>query len=241
MLQGAYSAKLAHFFTTAVTKDHSMKTRTRVKICGITNIEDALEAINAGVDALGFNNYEKSPRYLPLSEINQIVEQLPPYVTIVGLFVNATAAFVREACHRVSFDLLQFSGDETSEFCAQFDVPYMKAIRVKSLEQLNIEVANNPESQGFLFDAHEPKLFGGTGKTFDWKMLQERERGPGVNDYSVVLAGGLTPENVGSAITTVGPYAVDVSSGVESAPGKKDPAKIKSFISAATAADRSII
>ena len=239
MLQGVYSAKLAHFFTIAETKDDSMKTRTRVKICGITNIEDALHAINAGADALGFNNYEQSPRYLPLSEINQIVEQLPPYVTIVGLFVNATEAFVREACHRVSFDLLQFSGDETSEFCAQFELPYMKAIRVKSLEQLNIEVANNPESQGFLFDAHEPKLFGGTGKTFDWEMLRQRERAPSTNDYSVVLAGGLTPDNVGSAITAVRPYAGDVSSGVESAPGKKDRARIESFISAATAADRS--
>ncbi len=213
--------------------------RTRIKICGITNIDDALAAIDAGVDALGFNNYEKSPRYLPLSEMNQIVKQLPPYVTIVGLFVNATEAFVREACQRVSFDLLQFSGDETSEFCAQFDLPYMKAVRVKSLEQLNIEVSNNPESQGFLFDAHEPKLFGGTGKTFDWKMLQQRERGTGMSDYSVVLAGGLTPENVGSAITTVRPFAVDVSSGVESAPGKKDRTKIQSFISAAIAADRS--
>jgi len=216
-----------------------MKQRTRVKICGITNLEDAQVAIEAGADALGFNNYEKSPRYLPFHEMNQIVEQLPPYVTIVGLFVNAEEAFVREACSRVRFDLLQFSGDEENEFCSRFDLPFMKAVRVQSLEQLNSQVAGYPKSQGFLFDAHEPKLYGGTGKTFDWTMLNERSRSAGGHDYSTVLAGGLTPENVALAITTVRPYAVDVSSGVEQAPGQKDRSKIESFISAVETADRS--
>lgn len=209
-----------------------MNSRIRVKICGITNLEDALAAVSSGADALGFNTYDKSPRCITPKEIRQIVDQLPPFICIVGLFVDASDSFVRAACSQVRFDLLQFHGDEANEYCRQFDIPFIKAIRVQSLEQLNTEAARYPDSQGILFDAYDPNALGGTGKSFDWSLLDGSNKRQKELYDNVILAGGLHVDNVGLAIETVEPYSVDVSSGVEISPGQKDHQKMQKFIDA---------
>jgi phosphoribosylanthranilate isomerase len=213
-----------------------MNSRIRVKICGITNLEDARAAVRSGADALGFNTYHKSPRCITPQQIKQIVDQLPPFVCNVGLFVNATEAFVRAACSQTRFDLLQFHGDETNDYCRQFDVPFIKAIRVQSLAQLKSEAALFPDSQGILFDAYDPNALGGTGKSFDWSLLVGSDSSEKELDNNVILAGGLHVDNVGLAIATVKPYSVDVSSGVEISPGLKDHQKMQKFIDAVSLA-----
>ena len=201
----------------------------RVKICGMTRLEDALFAAHAGADALGFVFYEKSPRHVSTAQAAGICRALPPFVTRVGLFVDASAEFVQSALHTVPLDLLQFHGDETPAYCAQFNKPYMKAVRVKPTMDLLKYAADFAEASGLLLDAYVPGLPGGTGEAFDWQLIPKNFPKP------VVLSGGLTPQNVSDAIQQTRPWAVDVSSGVESAKGIKDQSKIAQFIANAKA------
>ena len=201
----------------------------RVKICGITQLEDALFAAQAGADALGFVFYEKSPRNITTAQAAPICRALPPFVTRVGLFVNAPAEFVQSVLHSVPLDLLQFHGDETPAYCAQFDKPYMKAVRVKADTDLLKYAADFADASGLLLDAYVPGLPGGTGEAFDWQLVPTNFPKP------VVLSGGLTPQTVSAAIQQTRPWAVDVSSGVESAKGIKDQSQIAQFITNAKA------
>ncbi|MBI5625709.1 MAG: phosphoribosylanthranilate isomerase [Nitrosomonadales bacterium] len=203
---------------------------TRVKICGITRVEDALAAAHSGADAIGLVFYRRSLRYVEIAQAAQLAAALPPFVTSVGLFVNAEASFVNEALAAVPLDLLQFHGDESPEFCAQFGRPYLKAIRVKAGVDLLQCAAHFRTARGLLLDAHVEGIPGGTGTTFDWKLIPRQLPLP------VILSGGLDAENVAAAIKQVQPYAVDVSSGVETGKGIntlkgiKDAAKIAAFI-----------
>ena len=197
---------------------------TRIKICGITRVEDALVAARSGADAIGLVFYERSPRHVAVQQAAQLAAALPPFVTTVGLFVNAEAAFVREVLAQVPLDLLQFHGDESPEYCTQFAKPYIKAIRVKAGVDLLQCAANFCSAKGLLLDAYMEGIPGGTGATFDWGLIPPRLPLP------VILSGGLDAENVAAAIEQVRPYAVDVSSGVEASKGIKDAAKIAAFI-----------
>lgn len=207
--------------------------RTRVKICGITNVEDARLSCELGADAIGFNMYPRSPRYLPPTAAREIVEVIPPLVAKVGLFVNEEADRIKALLSELQFDLLQFHGDESNEFCRQFGLPFIKVLRIKDATDLEL-IDEYPDSEGILLDAHVVGQFGGTGKTIDWTQL---------TDISIpmLLAGGLTPENVAEAIRIVAPYGVDVSSGVEREPGKKDPERLRAFFKAVECADRSSV
>jgi phosphoribosylanthranilate isomerase len=197
---------------------------TRIKICGITRAEDALAAAHSGADAIGLVFYERSPRHVDIDLAAQLAAVLPPFVTAVGLFVNAEAAFVREVIASVPLELLQFHGDETPEYCAQFNKPYLKAIRVKPGVDLLQCASDFRSAKGLLLDAHVEGMPGGTGTAFDWTLI------PKQLPLSVILSGGLDAENVVAAIKQVRPYAVDVSSGVEASKGIKDAAKIAAFI-----------
>jgi phosphoribosylanthranilate isomerase len=203
---------------------------TRVKICGITRVEDALAAAHCGADAIGLVFYERSPRHVGITQAAQLAAALPPFVSAVGLFVNAEATFVREVLAGVSLDLLQFHGDESLEYCAQFSRPYLKAIRVKAGVDLLQCASDFRGAQGLLLDAHVEGVPGGTGSAFDWALIPRQLPLP------VILSGGLDAKNVAAAIKQVRPYAVDVSSGVEAAKGIdtlkgiKDAAKIAAFI-----------
>lgn len=198
---------------------------TKIKICGITNLEDALMAVEAGADALGFVFFHKSPRHISPDHAAAIIRQLPPFVQTAGLFVNAECATVNATADRCGLDIIQLHGEEPPEFCTAVNRRIIKAFRVKDIASL----ARLKEYQvaGFLLDAWSPAAHGGTGTTFDWDIAAAAA----VQDR-IILAGGLTPENVTGAVQKVRPYAVDVSSGVESAPGKKDAAKIRLFIRA---------
>lgn len=200
---------------------------TKVKICGITNLADAQAAVEAGADALGFNFYEKSPRFIPLKTAAEISKQLPPFVMRVGVFVNAPADFVLRAIAEAGLTMLQFHGDEPPEFCAQFGLMSMKAFRIRDESSL----AELPKytTDAYLLDAYSAEARGGTGEKFNWELAVEAQK----FGKPIFLAGGLTPENVADAVRKVQPFGVDVSSGVESAPGKKDQAKVKAFIHAA--------
>ena len=200
---------------------------TRVKICGITSVADGLVAAEAGADMIGLMFYEQSPRYITLAQAAEISRALPPFMMRVGVFVNPTEELVMRAIAECGLSLLQFHGDEPSEFCTQFGLMNMKAIRVKDAE--SIEQLANYQTDAFLLDAHAKSGLGGTGEKFNWDLAIEAQQ----FGKPIFLAGGLTPENVAEAIRQVRPYAVDVSSGVESAPGKKDPAKVAAFITAA--------
>lgn len=197
---------------------------TRIKICGITRLEDALDAVHSGADALGLVFYDKSPRHVSLQQAAQIVDAIPPFVTLVGLFVNASAATVREVMQAIPLDALQFHGDETPDFCGQFGRPYLKAVRVKAGVDLVQYAADFSGAQGLLLDAFVEGVPGGTGASFDWALI------PYDLPLPVVLSGGLNAGNVADAIRKVRPYAVDVSSGVEESKGIKDAAKIATFI-----------
>lgn len=203
--------------------------RTRVKICGITRVEDARAAIDSGADALGLVFYSKSPRYVELSVAANIARTIGPFVTIVGLFVNAEAAQVREAVKTVGLDLLQFHGDEDEAYCAQFEMPYIKAIRMSPELDVKEVVTKYPSARGFLFDAWNKDKYGGTGETFEWQRLSSLKESADT-DIPFILAGGLTPENVDQAVASVKPYAIDVSGGVEQSPGIKSPELIQQFI-----------
>ena len=198
--------------------------QTRVKICGITRTEDILAVAMSGADAIGLVFYEKSPRHVSLVQAASLAAALPPFVTVVGLFVNASVERVREVMAAVPLDVLQFHGDETPLYCEQFNRPYLKAIRVRPGVDLLQCAANFHTAQGLLLDAHVEGIPGGTGARFDWALIPERFPMP------LILSGGLDAENVAAAIRQVRPYAVDVSSGVEAGKGVKDAQKISHFM-----------
>ena len=198
--------------------------RVRVKICGITRIEDALVAVENGADAIGLVFYAASPRNVTISQAQQIANQIPAFVSVVGLFVNAEAGFINDVIANVKLDLLQFHGDETPEECAQYTLPFIKAIRVKADTNL-VQCSNDFSSaKALLLDTYTEGVAGGTGHVFDWTLIPKRLAKP------LILAGGLTVDNVAQAIAKVGPYAVDVSGGVELSKGIKDAAKIAAFM-----------
>lgn len=199
----------------------------KVKICGITRVADALAASEAGADALGFMFYASSPRCVSHELAAEISRELPPFVARVGVFVNPTEAEVHEAIARCGIDTLQFHGEETPEFCRKFGLKVIKAFRIRDAASLQATVAYSGEA--WLLDSYVAGQLGGTGARFNWDLAVEavRSRRP------VILAGGLTPENAAEAVRQVRPYGLDVSSGVESAPGLKDAAKVHAFIAAA--------
>jgi phosphoribosylanthranilate isomerase len=198
----------------------------KVKICGITNAADGLAAVEAGADMIGLMFYERSPRNISFTAAAEISRALPPFVVKVGVFVNPDEDMVMRAIGDCGVSLLQFHGEETPEFCTQFGVMSMKAFRVRGPESL----ADLPKYQtdAWLLDAFSPDAHGGSGAQFNWDLALEATQ----FGRPIFLAGGLTPENVGEAVRRVQPFGVDVSSGVESAPGKKDHAKVREFIRA---------
>jgi phosphoribosylanthranilate isomerase len=201
----------------------------RVKICGITRLQDLHAACEAGADALGFVFYEKSPRHVSLEAAAELVRALPPFVQSVGLFVNAKPSFIETALKAVALDLLQFHGDETPADCARHGRPYIKAVRVNRDTDLLKCAADFAAARGLLLDAWVPGVPGGTGERFDWSLI------PANLPKAVILSGGLTPDNVAEAVQRVRPWAVDVSSGVEQAKGIKDAHQIAQFIAKAKA------
>jgi phosphoribosylanthranilate isomerase len=205
---------------------------TAVKICGITRLEDGVAAAHAGAHAIGLVFYRPSPRYIEPAAAASIVRALPPFVTPVALFVDATADEVRAVCSAVGVQLLQFHGAESPEFCEQFGLPYMKAVRVRPGIDLLQYAGNFHRARALVLDAFQEGLHGGTGATFDWTLI------PSSLPLPIVLSGGLTVDNVRAAVAQVHPWAVDVSSGVEKRKGIKDPAKIAAFISGVRDADR---
>ncbi len=201
----------------------------RSKICGITRIEDALLAAEAGADAIGLVFYAKSPRAVDVPQARAIIAALPPFVTTVGLFVNASRGELNAILEAVPLDLLQFHGDETADDCAGYHRPYIKALRVRPGEDVAARCAEFPRAAGILLDTFVAGVPGGTGETFDWSLVPENPGCP------IILAGGLTAENVGEAIRRVRPWAVDVSGGVEASKGIKDAAKVRAFVAAVRA------
>jgi len=206
--------------------------RTRVKICGITRIDDALAAAAAGADAIGLVFYAASPRSIGIDQAAAICAALPPFVSAVGLFVDADAEAVQSVLRQVPLSALQFHGDEAPPFCAQFRRPYLKALRMRDDLDLTAAAQQFSRASALLLDTYRAGVAGGTGESFDW------ERVPSAMAPRIVLAGGLKPGNVEQAIIQVRPYAVDVSGGVESAPGIKDAAMVQSFIAAVRRADQ---
>ena len=222
-----------------------MTLRTRVKICGITNIEDALWATKCGADALGFVLYEKSPRAVTIDSIAKITKSLPAFVSKVILVVNSSEDEVKTVLSRCHVDILQFHGDESREFCEGFDVPYIKAIRVKSQSCIENAVVEYPSAAALLLDTYKAGVPGGTGEVFNWDWVKQAASkdtisncGGSINNMPIILAGGLTPDNVTEAITQALPFAVDVSGGVEASKGKKDLTKVAEFIKGVNSVQR---
>lgn len=203
-----------------------MTVRTRIKFCGLTRVEDVNQAARLGVDALGFVFYPRSSRAVTPDQAAELLRHVPPFVTSTGLFVNPDPDALQAVLAQAPLDLLQFHGDETDDFCAQFGVPYIKAIRMRPEAELNDLLTTWPTARGLLLDAWHPDQPGGTGLTFDWSRIPVnwRER--------IVLAGGLTRANVGQAIRQVRPYGVDVSGGIEAERGIKDSALMADFVAA---------
>jgi phosphoribosylanthranilate isomerase len=200
--------------------------RTRIKICGITRRGDAQAAVAAGADALGFVFHAESPRCVTVDAAARVARSVPPFVTLVALFVDALPDLVNTVIAEVGPDLLQFHGSESPALCGGFGRPYIKAVRMRDDVDLRAAAREYREARGLLLDSYVPGAPGGTGTAFAWDRI------PRDLDRPIVLAGGLTPENVGAAIAAARPYAVDVSSGVESAPGIKDAEKIAAFVAA---------
>lgn len=190
--------------------------RTRVKICGITRPDDAVEAARLGVDAIGLVFYDKSPRNVSIEQAQLICQALPSFVTVVSLFMNPDAMLVNKVLDACPIDLIQFHGKEAADFCQSFNRPYIKALGMADGEELTAAAKQYSAAKALLLDSHAPGAAGGTGETFDWDSVPEEYR------RNIILAGGLKPANVVEAIQAIRPYAVDLSSGVESAPGIKD-------------------
>ena len=201
-----------------------MSSRVRTKICGITRSGDAAAAVASGADALGFVFFATSPRHVTAAQAADIIRGLPPFVTTVGLFVNASEREVRAVLDVVPLSLLQFHGDEDNAFCSRFGRPWIKALAMKPAQDIMATIAAYPDASGILLDAWHPDLRGGTGHSFDWTTFPSQAGKP------LILAGGLTPDNVGQAILQTRPYAVDVSGGVEQAKGIKDARLIAAFL-----------
>ncbi|WP_343222593.1 phosphoribosylanthranilate isomerase [Marinobacterium ramblicola] len=206
---------------------------TRVKICGITRLEDALCAVEAGADALGFVFYDPSPRAVDVDRAASIIEQLPAFVTTTALFVDPAPELVDRVVKDARVDLLQFHGKESPEFCQGFARPWIKALRMKPDLDLLEQSQRYHAGRGLLLDAYRPGVPGGTGESFDWDRI------PAELASEVILAGGLNPDNVAQAVRRVRPFAVDVSGGVEEAPGIKSCQKIQAFIAQVRLTDRS--
>jgi len=198
--------------------------RTRVKICGFTQTDDALYAASCGVDAIGLVFYPPSPRHVEIEQAHRIVSALPPFVTVVGLFVDAEQEQILDVLKRIPIDLLQFHGEETPAYCRSFARPYIKAVRMRDDVNVQSVAKEHAAAAGLLLDAYHPAAKGGTGSRFDWSRI------PAQCDRPIILAGGLTADNVRLALQTVGPYGLDVSSGVESAKGIKETMKMKAFL-----------
>jgi len=197
---------------------------TKVKICGFTNSENARDAAIAGVDAIGLVFYDKSPRNVDIQKAREIVAALPPFINRVGLFVNANPSFIDEVLCEVPLDTLQFHGDEEVVDCTQYQMPFIKSLRVTSKTNLDQIAEHFSDASALLLDSYNPNSYGGTGEIFYWSLARVKINLP------IILAGGLNSENVSEAISQVNPYAVDASSGVESSPGMKDIDKILAFI-----------
>ncbi|MGH1486083.1 MAG: phosphoribosylanthranilate isomerase [Cellvibrionaceae bacterium] len=206
----------------------SVQGKTRVKICGITSVNDALNAVRCGADAIGLVFYSSSPRYVTVKQAAEIAYAVGPFVTVTGLFVNESAEFVEQVLRQVPLQLLQFHGDETVEFCEQFSRPYIKAMRMRDGLNVDEAIAGYSSAIGVLLDTYRAGVPGGTGEKFDWDRVPETPACP------IILAGGLTPDNVAAAVAQVKPYGVDVSGGVESTPGQKSSSKVEVFIRNAT-------
>ncbi len=193
-----------------------MTLRTRVKICGITRPQDAVTAAQLGVDAIGLVFYARSPRHVSIEQAQAICKTLPAFVSVVSLFLNPEADLVKQVITQVPIDLIQFHGTETADFCRAFDRPYIKAVGMADQIDLQTRMETYPDARGLLLDSYVTGAAGGTGESFDWESIPEHFR------RNIILAGGLGPHNIADAILKVRPYAVDLSSGVESAPGIKD-------------------
>ncbi len=198
--------------------------RTRIKICGITRLEDAQAVAAHGADALGLIFYRPSPRFVGLERARAIVQGAPAFLTTVAVFVNPSREEVEEVIRRCGVDLLQFHGDEGPEFCESFERPYIKAARIRPGMNLLEYLSPYTSARAWMLDAYHEDLWGGTGGSFDWSLVPARPARP------IILSGGLTPENVGAAVERARPYAVDVSTGVESAKGVKDAKRIAAFV-----------
>ncbi|MGB1008287.1 MAG: phosphoribosylanthranilate isomerase [Thiolinea sp.] len=214
-----------------------MSMRCRVKVCGITSVEDAEATVASGVDAIGLMFYPPSSRYLSIDKAAEILNSLPPFVSSVGLFLDAEKDFIRDVLSAVPVDTLQFHGSESPAFCRSFGRPYFKAVGMKGLLAsggFRAYADQYSDAHAILVDSHAPGAAGGTGEVFDWTQVPQ--------DYSkpIILAGGLKPENVREAVTTTRVYAVDVSSGVESAPGIKDSERLQSFMREVRAAEQQL-
>lgn len=197
----------------------------KVKICGITNLEDALTAVEYGADALGFIFYEKSSRFVTPEVAGTIIKELPPFVDTVGVFVNEDIEEIREIKRLTEINVIQLHGDEVPKICDILDTKLIKAFRIKGKEDVNNLAYYKDKVSAYLLDAYRPDMSGGTGEIFDWDLAVDAKK------YGrIILAGGLTPDNVSEAVKKVRPYAVDVVTGVEERPGKKDLKKMKEFI-----------
>ena len=196
----------------------------KVKFCGITNLEDAISASQLGADALGFVFYSKSPRFISPEDANEIIQKLPPFISTVGLFVNQSKEEVEEAIKACPVNLLQFHGDEDELFCNQYNLPYIKAISMKSNVNLLKYIKGFDSAKALLLDSYSEDERGGTGKVFDWKSIPLNSSKP------FIVAGGLNPNNVENLLELISPYGVDVSSGIESGKGIKDYQLMKNFI-----------
>lgn len=210
---------------------NAVNQRTRIKMCGMTTVNDVLSAAKAGADAVGLVFYPPSPRNVTLQEAVRLSEQVPCFVDCVALVVNPSVALVNDILKQVKPTFLQFHGDESAEFCRQFNHRYIKAIRVKSAEQLARDLTEHENADAILLDAHVEGVPGGTGQAFDWAMIPKTMRS------KIILAGGLTPENIQSAVEAIRPFAVDVSGGIERSKGVKEASKMVAFSAGVYRAD----